>query len=335
MKKVVLLIAGLSLIMVTGCKEKGLVESPSFSSYSKQTSYESFTTKKKAALTENPILKTATTKEDEASSFTYSSKLVTESKTKKTRNGDGSDLTLSETTINVNEDNEGSYDSTTGAFAFVEKYKNVINEKYAGDQENSEDAFTQHINRQYQKATVEEGEKIAIFNMYLKTFTVSEVDASNLGYVSSLYAFDKVMPTYSDFPDELTWSKYSDTRKADFKFYVDDKTLTMVNTTIVETEQKEMVDGEEKITLKTKTETKRTNQLISTNKEIKYKTFEQTKSSVERTDYFVNRIITETITTTYLASFEGSLKLDSKVSVKLEDPASYKEGNDFIEIYVA
>ena len=335
MKKIALLFAGLSLIMVTGCKEKELVESPSFASYSKQASYEFFTAKKKAALTENTVLKTATTKEDEASSFTYSSKLVTESKTKKTRNGDGSDLTLSETTINVNEDNEGSYDASNGAFAFVEKYKNVVNEKYTGDQENSEDAFTQHINRQYQKTKVEEEERIAILNMYLKTFTVTEVDAVNLGYVASLYAFDKVIPTYSDFPDEVTWSKYSDARKGDFKFYVDDKTLTMVNTTTVETEQKEMVDGEEKVTLKTKTETKRTNQLIATTKEIKYKTFEQTKSSVERTDYFTNRIITETITTTYLASFEGSLKLDGKISVKLEDPSSYKEGNDTIEIYVA
>ena len=335
MKKLVLLVAGLSLIMVTGCNEKGPVESPSFASYGKLTSYESFNEKKLALLEENSVLRTALATDTETPSFSYSSKLVAESKAKKTRNGDGTDLTLNETTINVNEDNEGSYDAVNEAFAFVEKYKNVINEKYTGNQENAEDAYTKHINRQYQKAKVNEEEKISIFNMYLKTYTVSDVDAVHLARVSSAYAINNVMPTYSDFPDETTWGKYSDTRKADFKFYIDDKTLTMVNNTTVETEQKDMIDGEEKITMKTKTEIKRTNQLIINSKEIKYRTYEVTKSSVERIDYYSNRIIYETVTTNYIASFEGSLKIDSKISLKLEDPSSYKQGNDTIENYIA
>ena len=334
MKKIAILLTTLSLIMVTGCKEKGPVESPSFSSYSKLCSFDFFTTHKKNAIKENPILRAALADGTTSPSFSYSSKLVTESKTKKTRNGDGTDLTLSETTINVNEDNEGSFDSTNQAFAFVEKYKNVVNEKYTGEQENQEDAFTQHINRQYQKTTVGEEEKISIFNMYLKTFTVSDIAGEHLAKVSSIYAYEKVVPTFSDFPDEAAWAKYSDTRKEDFKFYVDDRALTMVNTTTVETEQKEIIDGEEKITLKTKTETKRTNQLIVNSKEIKYRTYEVTKSSVERIDYFTNKIINETITTNYVASFEGSLKIDSKISLKLEDSSSYKEGNDTIDIVV-
>ena len=335
MKKIALLLAGLSSIMVTGCKEKGVVESPTFSSYSKVASFEFFNAKKNAALNENVVLRIANFGEDSNTSFSYSSKLVAETKSKKTRNGDGTDLTLNETTLNVNEDNEGSFDSVNYAFAFVEKYKNVLNEKYVGSQENNEDAFTQHINRQYQKEKVDEEEKISIFNMYLKTHTVSDVAGENITRVAASYANDKVIPTFGDFPDEATWGKYSDTRKQDFKFYVDDKTLTMVTSSLTETEQKDTIDGEEKTTLKTKTETKRTNQLIVTSKEIRYRTYEVSKSSVERIDYFTNRIISETVTTNYVASFEGSLKIDSKISLKLEDPSGYKDGNDSIDIYIA
>lgn len=335
MKKVALLLSVLSLALVTGCKEKGPVESPSFASFSKVVSFEFFDSKIKAALNENPIIRTALTEEESATSFSYSGKLVTESKSKKTRNGDGADLTLSETTINVNEDNEGSYDSNSGAFAFVEKYKNVINEKYTGEQESNEQAFTQHINRQFQKAKKEEKDNIAVFNMYLKTCTITDIDATNLATISCKYALEHLIPTIGDFPDEDIWAKYSDTRKADFKFYVDDKTLTMVVNSVVETEQKNTIDGEEKITMKTKTETKRTNQFIVTNKEIKYRFYEATKSSVERIDYFTNKIVNETVTTNYVSSFDGGLKLDNKVSLKLEDPSSYKEGNDNIDFYTA
>lgn len=331
MKKLAILCAALSLIMVTSCKEKGPVESPSFSSYGKTATYAAFTEKKNELLTTYSVLKTVTTDENSAPSFSYSSKLVAETKSKKTRSGDGSNLTLTETTINLNEDNEGSYDSNNEAFAFVEKYKNVINEKYTGGQENAEDAYTQHINRQYQKTSVDGEEKIGIFNIYLRTFTVSDVEGSKIAKVSSQYAYNRVLPTIGDFPSEEVWEKYSDTRKADFKFYVDDKVLTMVYTTKIETEQKEVIGGEEKVTLKTKTETKRTNQVVSSNKDVKYRTYEVTKSSVERIDYFTNRIISETVSTEYIASFEGTLTIDSKVSVKLEDSSSYKEGNDIIE----
>lgn len=335
MKKVALLLSVLSLALVTGCKEKGPVESPSFASYSKVFSFEFFNSKIKASLNENSIIRTALTEEESATSFSYSSKLTTESKTKKTRKGDGADLTLSETTINVNEDNEGSYDSENMAFAFAEKYKNVINEKYTGEQESNEQAYTQHINRQFQKAKKEEQEKIAVFNMYLKTCTVTDIDATNLATVSCRYALEHLVPTIGDFPDEAMWAKYSDTRKEDFKFYVDDKTLTMVVNSVVETEQKDTIDGQEKITMKTKTETKRTNQFIVTNKEIKYRFYEVTKSSIERIDYFTNKIVSETVTTNYISSFDGGLKLDNKISLKLEDPGSYKEGNDSIDFYTA
>ena len=89
----------------------------------------------------------------------------------------------------------------------------------------------------------------------------------------------------------------------------------MVVNSVVETEQKDTIGGQEKITMKTKTETKRTNQFIVTNKEIKYRFYEVTKSNIERIDYFTNKIVSETVTTNYISSFDGGLKLDGKISL--------------------
>ncbi len=329
MKKIYLLIAAIPLILLSSCKEKGPVESPSFSSFGKEISFEAFFEKRSAAPTTNPVVNAATSSES-APSFSYSSKFSSELNTVRSRSGDGGSLTLNDTMIDKNRDTSGSFDSSIRAFAYVEKNKNVTNEKITGGQNSGEEAYTEHINRQYQVGTLNEQEKIYIFNMYLKTYSITDLDGNLFSRISSSHASNDVLSPLSEIPDETTWSRFSDEKKQEYKFYADGKTLTMAINSSVEIEQKEVIDGEEKTVLKSKTDQKKTYQFIFDEKEVKCRYYEESKSSVEKISYYTNRIISETIKTNLVSSFEGNIKVDSKVSLKLEDASSYRPGHDLI-----
>ena len=334
MKKALLLLASISLVLLTGCQEKGPVESPSFASFGKETTFAAFDVRRNSLPSVNPIVNGYVTPGVEVPSFSYSSQSKYEITTLRRRSGDGGALTLSEITTDVNRDNAGSYDSTNEVFAFVEKNKYVSNEKYTGAQNSAEDAYTEHLNRQYQKGTIEEEDKIFIFNIYLKTYTPTDYNSELIPQVSATHACERALSPLAEIPDVATWGKFSDNKKKEYKFYADGKTVTMTVESVVETEQKDTIDGEEKVTLKSKTETKRTCQFIIDEKEMKCRFYEEAASSVERIDYFVNRIVSETITTKSVSAFEGNLKIDNKISLKQEDQNAYRPGDDRVDIAV-
>ena len=121
MKKIILLTAFISLSLLSGCKEKGPIESPTFSSFGKEITFEAFTVRRNSIGEVNPIANGATQLDASVPSFSYSSKSNYELETARTRKGDGGTLMLNDTTLNISQDYSGSFDSQNEAFAYVEK----------------------------------------------------------------------------------------------------------------------------------------------------------------------------------------------------------------------
>ena len=314
--------------VLTACSEKSTVEKPSFSGYKNEVTFNEFYEALDKLSVKNAVFGA------KLDSFvpSFESKGLTKinMETSYSRSGEAKTMSFYSSLKSSTIESQSSFDTAKKIYDYSSKKNYVLNEKYYNNEEITEIADTTKKSFHLENKDFEGEKHVAILNKNSHLLSDSSVEDENIDFVASIIATSSLYVDYDNIPSLVDWIGYTEIEKKNFKFYVDDNTLTVAMNKEISAEVKKLVVNDEKIISKTKKTETRTLQLVIDTNEVKYKDYIVSNEKYEHMDYSEEYISTDTRETKIIKSTDSYIKLSDKVSLNEENESSYREGREVI-----